>query len=192
MKKQILSFIVLGMSLFSLTASAQHRHNGERNRATKPATECCAQPDCKSNNGTCSPAECCPGFEGLNLTEEQQTKLKALCEKSGAQRQERAKANKEARKDRKVKSDSERRADQRSYLDEVKKILTPQQYVQFLENMVVNGRPNQGRPNPREMRQGARHQGPRQDGAVQQKKMKRTDSPVVISGSAKKAEKVEK
>lgn len=191
MKKQILSFIVLGMSLFTLTASAQNRHDGERNRAQKPATECCEKPDCKNNNGTCSPAECCPAFEGLNLTQEQQTKLKALSEKSVAQRQEKAKANMAARKDRRVQSDSVRRAEQRNYLNEVKKILTPQQYVQFLENMAVNGRPNHG-SNPHEMRQGLRRQGPRPNGAVQQKKMKRASNSVVIRGSGKKAEKAGK
>lgn len=180
MKKQVLSFIVLGMSLFSLTASAQHRLNGERNRAQKPTTECCENPGCRNNDGTCSPMECCPAFEGLNLTQEQQTKLKALCEKSETQRQEKTKANKEARKERRVQSDSERRAEQRNYLTEVKEILTPQQYVQFLENMVINGRPNQGRPNPREMHQGLRRQGSRPAGtAVKQKKIKRADNSVV-------------
>ncbi len=192
MKKQFLSFVVLGMSLFSLSASAQHHHGAMHQRAQQPATECCVKPECTNNNGACSPAECCPGFEGLNLTAEQQAKLKALREKSGAQRQEKAKAGKEARKDRRAQSDSVRRADQRDYLNGVKEILTPEQYVQFLENMVVNGRPGHGRPNPHEMRQSPRRQGPRHDGAVQQKKIKRSDNSVVISGSGKKAEKAVK
>lgn len=88
-------------------------------------------------------------FEGVNLTAEQQTKLAALRESQQAKaaqawgerakmskevRKERAKvAREEARKDR-AERDSMMKANKRAYLDGVKQILTPEQYVVFLEN----------------------------------------------------------
>ncbi len=68
-------------------------------------------------------------FENLNLTDTQKQQLKALCEKQ-------KKSKKEDKADRKA----DRQAAKQARLAEIKKILTPEQYVLFLENSFVNGR----------------------------------------------------
>lgn len=131
MKKKILGIALLAMSVFATTAVAQ----------TPQATSTGCQTTCQST-GNC-PQQ--PGkqrapkydpYEGMTLTEAQKTQLNELRgSKSQAKRQERAKA------------DSARMAgfrnDRRGYLQKVKEIVGPEQYVIFLENMVVNGNPSQ-------------------------------------------------
>lgn len=83
---------------------------------------------------------CAPNpFEGLNLTAEQQTKIDALKAECKAGR-EKAQADKKAdrQKQRTDRADA-RKAQRSEMLAKVKAILTPEQYVQFLENNFVNG-----------------------------------------------------
>ena len=83
---------------------------------------------------------CAPNpFEGLNLTAEQQTKVDALKAECKAGR-EKAQADKKAdrQKQRNDRADA-RKAQRTEMLAKVKAILTPEQYVQFLENNFVNG-----------------------------------------------------
>ena len=79
-------------------------------------------------------------FEGLNLTADQQAKLEALrpqgkCDGSGKQNCDKKRDNCPLNGDAKV----DRRQAKRDYLAKVKAILTPEQYVTFLENMAVSG-----------------------------------------------------
>ena len=83
---------------------------------------------------------CAPNpFEGLNLTAEQQTKVDALKAECKAGR-EKAQADKKAdrQKQRNDRADA-RKAQRTEVLAKGKAILTPEQYVQFLENNFVNG-----------------------------------------------------
>ena len=89
--------------------------------------------DCP-RSAACAPAKacgdsCCTAvfFEGITLTPEQQTKIAAI-------KADRQKAAKEARENRKA----DRKNCKRDYLNKMKEVLTPEQYVVFLENMVVN------------------------------------------------------
>ncbi len=147
MKKGILSIAVVAASLFSFNAFAQD----------KSATpDCCNTPAQCVNNAQACPGNpqacpvkrpCADPFAGINLTQEQQTKLTALREKCKINR---AAADK-ARKDRFQQRDSIMRVNKKQRLEEVKAILTPEQYVIFLENMVVANPGHDRGPAPHKM-----------------------------------------
>lgn len=124
MKKTILSLAIL---LASSTAIF----------AQKPA-------ECKSDS-TCTPT-CELFFEGITLTPEQQTQVKSINDARAATakaKKAEAKAKKDAAKtDRK----DVRKAERKDYLNSMKSVLTPDQYVVFLENVYVNAPAGNGRP----------------------------------------------
>ncbi|MDE6485798.1 MAG: hypothetical protein K2L14_10455 [Duncaniella sp.] len=116
MKKTILSLAVLFATSFSFSAFAQ---------APAPETASCGEK-----------TECCQSvlFEGITLTPDQQTKLQEL----KASRAKAAKEKKEAAKaERKAKGEANK-SDRKDYLNSIKGVLTPEQYVIFLENAYVN------------------------------------------------------
>lgn len=85
-------------------------------------------------------------FAGLTLTDAQKSQLQALQDKRRDQVKERL-ANRpakdstltaEQRKEMRAQKERSRRDSQLEYLREVKEIIGPDQYVIFLENMVVN------------------------------------------------------
>lgn len=126
MKKKILTLAFVAASVFSFSALAQ-----------KPATctpdQCAAPVTCDANTACARPDNRpCP-FDGLNLTDAQKTQLKDL----------RAKKDQKKRDDRQ-KSREDRMTAQKQYLQDVKSILTPEQYVAFLENYYItaHNRPN--------------------------------------------------
>lgn len=167
MKKGILSIAVVAASLFSFNAIAQDK-SATPDCCNTPA-QCVNAQACPANPQACpgNPQACpgnpqaCPGnpqacpaqrpcadpFAGINLTQEQQTKLTALREKCKTNR---AAADK-ARKDRFQQRDSMVRANKKQRLEEVKAILTPEQYVVFLENMVVANPGHDRGPAPHKM-----------------------------------------
>lgn len=106
-------------------------------------------PQNTDNNGKCTKGEKCQShkgdkpafnpFEGLNLTPEQQTKIDALKAECKAKKAE-FKKDAKAKKDQVKKEAKAGRANMKSeMLKQVKGILTPEQYVQFLENAFVQG-----------------------------------------------------
>lgn len=125
--KKIIMAIALGAAGIGAAFAAQPAANTD-NSTCNAATECTAPPACCANTSKCSP------FEGLNLTPEQQAKLDDLRKTCTEQRQQ-------ARADRK-KADADRRQarenGRRDMLAKIKEILTPEQYVTFLENNFVN------------------------------------------------------
>lgn len=135
MKKIILSLAFVASGLFALTANAQQ--NSNQPACCQPNAECC-QPG----------AECCQTphklkmkkapkvnpFEGITLTEAQKTSIAQLNETKKKERVEAQKAKKENQKaERKKFKDGKK-----EYLKELQKILTPEQYTTYLENMVLN------------------------------------------------------
>lgn len=140
MKKKVLSVFFIGASMLAFSASAQ----------TSASKDCPRQERKEIANGSCpysrvmdKDSNC--AFEGITLTTAQQTKLNQLKEsrmkKAGERQQDKAKASRERRESR----DSVARAERKQYLSEVKSILTPDQYVTFLENIAVNDGPRMGR-----------------------------------------------
>lgn len=124
MKKTIISMTLAAVALFGGNAFAQTTGD---NTSAKCSTEKCEKGDKKP----CA-------FEGLNLTAQQQEQIKALqadqqkackqaCDKAKADKQKQAEGRREAGK-----------TARQAYLAKVKAILTPEQYVQFLENSYVN------------------------------------------------------
>lgn len=108
-------------------------------------------PEC--NPAVCTPCNCTPGqctapspFDGLNLTAEQQSKidaLKAQCKEQQRQCKEQSKADKQEARSQKAEKKANARAEM---LGKVKEILTPEQYVQFLENAFVQQGNRPGKP----------------------------------------------
>lgn len=129
MKKLFLSAVVVAASLFGMTALAQTPQTAGKGDKTK--SECpykkseCRQQKCDAS------AKC---FEGITLSDAQKDQIKALCEKRGQE-------TKQRREDRAAKAkqgDSIRMAQKRQNLNDMKAILTPEQYVVYLENIVVS------------------------------------------------------
>lgn len=125
MKKKIFSATILALSFIALPAMAQNCKQGTCPEGN--TTACCTEGKAKAGNGCVNP------FEGLNLTDAQKEKLKAIerpCRKA-------AERNRETRQ----QCSTERRNDRVKFLADIKAVLTPEQYVQFLENNFVNHRP---------------------------------------------------
>lgn len=125
MKKKILSIALVLAGLMGTSAMAQ-----------SPSTT----PTQTTQNASCPSGQCKARpnpFDGLNLSEKQQAELKALREGCKAERQKIAEKEKAEKKEMK----EQRAKDAKEYLAKIKDILTPEQYVQFLENAYLN---NQG------------------------------------------------
>lgn len=131
MKKKILGLALIAMSCVTFSSMAQTTND---NTATTARQE-----NVKGKKGARQERKAINPFEGLNLTDAQQAQLQQLDAKRKAARQEQA----QARKENKQKKDSARMADRRAakkaYLEDVKAIVGPENYVVFLENMYVNG-----------------------------------------------------
>ncbi len=77
---------------------------------------------------------CC--LQGIALTEKQKAEIAAL----QATRQKELQARRDQRDRNRQEKAGMRQTERKNYLAEMKKILTPEQYVQMLENNFVNGR----------------------------------------------------
>lgn len=131
MKKKAFAIALACVSMTGLVSFAQN----------PAANGTCSAPQC--NETTCAPADCgsrrqC-AFEGLDLTDAQKSQLKALKEKNAKTCEVKAKAAKADRQRNDSVRMAERKAAKRQYLQDVKAIVGPDQYVLFLENLVVNG-----------------------------------------------------
>ena len=146
MKKKVLGFALIAMSVVGFNAAAQD--NGKCTGSKCDKNECVknAKGDKAKKKGM---KEDRNPFAGLTLTEAQKTKLQQLDEKNRSEMKAKAEARRsemkgkaEARRAEKMRNDSvmrsERRASQKAYLEEVKAILGPDQYVAFLENFYLN------------------------------------------------------
>lgn len=138
MKKKILGLAAIAMSLIALPSVAQNKKNndGRKKEARIENTRC-------TKDFKIGDRACCI-FEGLTLSDTQKDQLKQLNEKQLANR----KARKEALRAERQRNDStmraERRASKKAYLEEVKAIIGPDQYVVFLENFYLNGGQSNG------------------------------------------------
>lgn len=155
MKKTVIAFSLVLSSLFAGNVMAQ----------TSSAAVGCSKTTCTKTEA-CTPADTCftrgdagrpDPFAGLNLTEDQQTRLKALrpCGKADKKCD---KADKKCDKkmdaqDRQSRREAAKKARQ-EYLAGVKTILTPDQYVVFLENFYVAQAPGRGHAQGKDMKHG--------------------------------------
>lgn len=132
MKKKVLATVVVALAgVFATPVFAQQGAKAECPKQQCEATKCQA--------GKCDQAK--SPFANLGLTAEQQKKIDALradCQKNAKECKEQAKTD---RKDRR-EAMGKRRAE---YLAKIKDILTPEQYVKFLENAFVEAQPTMQR-----------------------------------------------
>lgn len=135
-KKKVLTLAIAVMSMAGFSAMAQN--TGNANCTVNKEARCKQGANCEKT-AKCKKSKCDKNlFAGMNLTEAQQTQLKQLAEKQRASRSEKmaaAKADKQRNDSVRV---AERQAAKKSYLSDVKAVLTPDQYVVFLENFFVN------------------------------------------------------
>lgn len=78
-------------------------------------------------------------YESLTLTETQKTQLRELDSRRKTERSEKSKMAKAEKQRRDSSVRAERRVAKKQYLEEVKAIIGPDQYVVYLENIVING-----------------------------------------------------
>lgn len=124
--KKIISLALVALSLTALPAVA--------NNSDVKDSKTCTEQTCRKG----APAKCkaASAFEGLQLTDSQKEQIKAL----GTKQAEQAK---EAR-GQKMRNDSTARVARmearKGYLNDLKSILGPEKYVQFLENSYLYGK----------------------------------------------------
>lgn len=130
MKKRILGMALIAMSLVTFTGIAQKKTDNVNRNTTN--TECTSQKDCRRGN-----FKRVTPFDKLNLTDAQKSQLKQIDRKHRDARRAEADSRRADRR----RSDSarieNRRADKRAYLDEVKNVVGPDNYVIFLEESYI-------------------------------------------------------
>jgi len=134
--KKIIALAIVAIALCGIPAIAQAQNNGN----------CCNSTECTKHGA----------FAGITLSESQQKAISELDANRKAQNESRMQQMKKARKER-LQNDSvaraERKNERREYLNKMKNILTPEQYVTFLENLVLE-KPQGVRHGKKEFRQG--------------------------------------
>ena len=188
MKKKIFTLAVAVASLFSMSAFAQAPNcNANGNCTSKKEGTC----KVNKNKEKCQDGKQCRQggkqrgdsamrkaynpFEGLNLTAQQQQKLQAIPTPAQVVKTARqgAKDNGQSAKGNAASNKLIRKDVRANYLKEIQTVLTPDQYVQFLENNYVNsGAGKKGKAMKQADRRGGQKghkngNGPRQEGAKQ-------------------------
>lgn len=127
MNKKLTTAVLAFVAAVGISAAAQ---------APETAKDTCTRPE--------APCATEVLFEGITLTPDQQTKIAALQDKCKKERADKKDAKKQERADRRNAAKEAKKA----RLAAMKDILTPEQYVVFLENMVVNPAPQGPRMAP--------------------------------------------
>lgn len=123
MKKIFIALSVIAAATFGVNA---------QNPSAK--TVCPQAPCCNVKAGDKARCTAPNPFEGLNLTEQQQKKIDELRQATRQQKLANDSIRK-ANRDQKMRDFKNKRSE---YLKSVKAILTPEQYVQYLENSYIN------------------------------------------------------
>ena len=124
MKKTLITLSVLAATAFGFSAQAQTQNNNL----------CPVGKECPDKQCVNKPRKAYDPFAGMNLTEQQRQKLSDLRTATKAKKAANDSTERVRRAEKKTQA-KDMRAD---YLKSVKSILTPEQYVQFLENNYIN------------------------------------------------------
>ncbi|MBO5053902.1 MAG: hypothetical protein J6C44_06690 [Muribaculaceae bacterium] len=167
MKMKFLLATLVGTTFFTNAVWAQTVTSTENNVTCTAGKQCVKDGKKCDNKGKCDKRchrgvkalNCRQGenmkrdmFAGINLTDTQKTQLEALKQRRQQQRDE-IRANRpakdstltrEQRRALRVQREAKNREGRLEYLREVKEIIGPDNYVIFLENMIVD-RPNVGK-----------------------------------------------
>ena len=142
MKKNLMTLTLLTASFFAFNAFANPATDNKATDNTK------VEAPAKGDKGPGMKANRPDPFEGLNLTSEQQEKLTALKDAQKEKRKEAMEQRKAEMEKRRAEAPAPekmgRNTQQKEYLDGVKSILTTDQYIAFLENMVASQPNRQG------------------------------------------------
>lgn len=129
--------IAIALAFVMALASANVNARNTADAPGKPSTEKVMKEKKESRRDA--------AFEALNLSDKQKADLKKVREKYADSRKEMKKERKEARKNEKARKDADRKAYRerdekmrKSYLADVKKILTPEQYMQLMESSFLS------------------------------------------------------
>lgn len=129
MKRRILSIAFVAISTILFTSVANNKE-GCPNEKCK--TECNRGEELKKGRpGNCPKFN---PFDGIELSDAQKKQLRSMAEECKADKQKKAQAKKEMFEAKK----KERKDMHKKHLEKMKHILTPEQYVKYLENMVIN------------------------------------------------------
>lgn len=133
MKKKILGLAAIAMSMISFSSLAQTQQS---DTCCETSQQCVAsQYNCPVAGTTCDiQGKKADPFAGLTLTDSQKAQLQQLKTKCATERSAQRAEKRQARCD-----------NRKQYLEEVKAIIGPDQYVMFLENIVLdspNGAPH--------------------------------------------------
>lgn len=128
MKKTILS---LAAAVIAFSSFSSYARTPERKASCQSTDSTC----CVAMRGDRQRPAFNP-FEGITLSAEQQTQLQAL----QADCKAKAESAKADRKDKARKAKSDRQANRKAQLERIKAILTPEQYVTYLENIATGER----------------------------------------------------
>ncbi|MBD5195593.1 MAG: hypothetical protein HDS71_00920 [Bacteroidales bacterium] len=134
MKKKILSLAFVAVSLIGFNGIAKTSDNLDNNVKIEQTS----QKSCDKKMKKTQKRQAKNSFEGLNLTEAQKSSLEQL-DKTRREKMMTAKKERKA-EDKKIKNERRlaRKAEKKEYLEQVKSIIGPEQYVIFLENAYVN------------------------------------------------------
>lgn len=135
MKKTVLGLAIAAMSFTAFGTMAQTTNNAAN---CNNEQACTPNAPCTKADSVCTGGECAL-FEGLNLTDTQKAQLQTLNANRRIAREQLAKARKETKMRDAQAARADRRASKKQYLEEVKAIIGPDQYVTFLENVYING-----------------------------------------------------
>lgn len=140
MKRRILSIAFVAISTILFTSVANDK---------KEVSQDCHKQECSKGHrmgkGNYGKYPKFNPFEGIELSDAQKQQLKSMADECKADKHKKAQAKKEKLEAKK----KERKEMHKKHLEKMKQILTPEQYVQYLENMVLNQPQKTMGPKPR-------------------------------------------
>lgn len=137
MKTKLLSFAIASFLALGTTAFAQAPADTAKTECKKGCTD---KDRCHKKKGDRCDRKAPNPFEGITLTAQQQEALAAIptpCQVMKAARDSKNAADSSAMKTPEMRREFVRNV-RLNYLSQVKSVLTPEQYVQFLENSFAN------------------------------------------------------
>ncbi len=132
MKRTILSIAFVAVSTIMFTTVANNNSSNEDLTQDKCKKECCEKN--KIKKGKHHKAHMFNPFEGITLSDSQKEQLKAKAIERKANREKMMKNHSEENKKMRKQWHDMRK----QHLEDLKLVLTPEQYVQYLENLALN------------------------------------------------------